>query len=114
LGSGQVLIEAKIRLRATHPRWQGSILASPPEGTESRLLDLLGTHEVVRSRLDIALVIPAEVESGCRGSTTSSFDLDSRQEAQLSIALFSGNFTGCPPRLKRNFISKLPVFCLWM
>jgi hypothetical protein len=39
LGSGQVLIEAKIRLRATHPRWQGSILASPPEGTESVLLD---------------------------------------------------------------------------
>jgi hypothetical protein len=31
--------------------------------------------------------------------STSSFDLDGQREAKLSFASFSGNFTGCAPRL---------------
>ena len=36
------------------------------------------------------------------GSDNASFVLDGRPEAELSIALFSRNFTGCPLRLKKE------------
>jgi len=53
-------------VRVAHAHWesfcrgegeQGCILASPPERPESRLQSYRGTHEIVRSHRDIALLI---------------------------------------------------------